>query len=167
MEAGERHHCSRRPGVFGGCGRQAALRLQRRGAAGSCLYRHRFHELAAGRSLRAVLLLSVPAGRGHRHPDVGALSGNRARKSRRVLRPAAVLGCRHDVHGRRLRHRADLHRPGADGDLDLRAGRLPAPRQALQRSRAEVSVAGRVFVRHLRLWTVAVLRTHGQHQSRR
>ncbi len=45
--------------------------------------------------------------------------------------------------------------------LDLRAGRIPAPRPALERSRAEVSVAGRVFLRHLRLWFLAVLRLSG------
>ncbi len=60
------------------------------------------------------------------------------------------------------RHRAAIHRPGADGHLDLRAGRLPAPRQALQRSRAEVSAAGRILLRHLRLRPVAVLWTDRQ-----
>ena len=46
---------------------------------------------------------------------------------RRVLRPDAVLRRRHDVHGRRLRPGPAVHRPGVDGDFDLRAGRIPAP----------------------------------------
>ncbi len=106
------------------------------------------------------------AGTADRHPDVGPLSRNRARKSRRILRADAALGCRHDVHGRRLRHRADLHRPRTDGHFDLRAGRLPAARQPLQRSRAEIFPAGRIFFRHLRLRTVAVLWPDRQHESR-
>ncbi len=40
------------------------------------------------------------AGDSDRHPDVGALSRNRARKPRRVLRADAVFGRGHDVHGR-------------------------------------------------------------------
>ena len=143
------------------------LRLSRRGTAG-----HRHSPITGFMGSLLVdrfahlLLLPVPAGRGHRHPDVDALSRDRAREPRRVLRAAAALRRRHDVHGRRLRHRADLHRPGVDGHLDLRAGRLPAPRQALERSRAEVSAAGRVLVRNLRLRPVAVLRTDRQHQPR-
>ncbi len=35
-----------------------------------------------------------------------------------------------------LRHRPHLHRPGIDGHLHLRAGRIPAPRPPLQRSGA-------------------------------
>ena len=34
------------------------------------------------------------AAHGHRHSDVGPLPGNRARESRRVLRPDAAVGCR-------------------------------------------------------------------------
>ena len=63
-----------------------------------------------------------------------------------------------------LRHRADLHRPGVDGDLHLRARRIPAARPPLQRSRAEVSATGRVFIRHLCLWLVAALRPDRKHK---
>ena len=38
----------------------------------------------------------------------------------------------HDVHGGRLRHRADLHRPGIDGHLHLRAGGISAARPPLE-----------------------------------
>ncbi len=114
-----------------------------------------------------LFLLPVSGRRRDCRADVDSLSRDRARKSRRVLRADAVLRRRHDVHGRRLRHRAALHRPGTDGHLDLRAGRLPAPRQALQRSGAEISAAGRILVRHLRLRPVAVLRADRQHQPGR
>jgi len=38
----------------------------------------------------------------------------------------------HDVHGLGFRYRTYFHWPGVDGDLDLRAGWIPAPRSPLQ-----------------------------------
>ncbi len=64
-------------------------------------------------------------------------------------------------------HRPALHWPGTDGHLHLRSRRIPAPRQAVERSRAEVSVARRFLLRHLRLWTLAALWFVRQHQSRK
>ena len=121
----------------------------------------------AGRPLRPLFFLPVSRGHGYLDPDVHALHEDGARKSRRILRADAALGCRHDVHGRRFRHRAYLHRPGTDGDFHLRAGGIPAPRPPLQRGRAEVFVAGRVFVRHFCLWSVSALRSHRQHEPGR
>ena len=64
-----------------------------------------------------------------------------------------------------FRRSAHLHRPGIDGDLHLRAGRIPAPRPALERSRAEIFAARRVLLRHLRLRIVVVLWSDWQHES--
>src|SRR5205814_911766 len=56
----------------------------------------------------------------------------------------SLFRCRHDVHGRGHGYRADLHRPGTDGDIHLRIGRFFTQGQAFQRSCIEVPASGRV-----------------------
>ena len=60
------------------------------------------------------------------------------------------------------RHRAAFHRARTDGDFHLRAGWFFAPRPALERSGLEVSAARGIFVGHLRLRPLAVLRNFRQ-----
>src|ERR1019366_8743596 len=82
----------------------------------------------------------------------------------RILLFAAAFRGGHDVHGGGNRHRAALHRARTDGDFHLRAGWFFAPRPALQRSGLEVSAARRIFVGHLCLRPLAVVRTFRPHQ---
>ncbi len=93
--------------------------------------------------------------------------GNRRRASRRILQPDPVRAVRHVFPGHRHRPGHALHRPGADGAVLLRDGRLPAQRQALQRGRAEVSAAGRVFDRLPGVRLLRAVRDRGVHQAGR
>ena len=87
------------------------------------------------------------AGHADRRHRLLQLPGDRRRAPRRILRADAVRAVRHVLPGRRHGPGHAVHRPGADGALLLRDGGLPAQRQALERSRHEVSAAGRVFER--------------------
>ena len=81
---------------------------------------------------RDLFFLSLPRGNRHRDSDVGTVSGDRARKSWRILCTDAPLGCGNDVHGRRNRYRSHFYRLGIDGHFDLRASGIPAARPAVE-----------------------------------
>ena len=128
MEAGQRGDGPGRHSVFCRRSGKDSACLERRRTSG----RIRLPERDGGGSLHHLLLVSVPRGRRDFHSDVDALSRNRTRKSRRILRSAPVFGRGHDVHGRRFRRGPHLHRPGTDGDFHLRAGRIPAHRPPVE-----------------------------------
>ncbi len=125
-----------------------------------------FSDMLHGRRLRHLLPHS-----GHRRRDPGGalvvpLSHTRERRTGRVSRADAVLRGGTVRHGRGQRADHDLHRPGDLVDRHLRARRLPARRQAQQRSGAEILPAGIFRHRVLPLRRRADLR-HDRHDQPR
>jgi len=77
------------------------------------------------------------------------LPRDRGRASRRILWSDSAGQLRHVLPGRRDRPDHAVCRPRVDGAVLLRAGRIPAPGPALERSGDEVPATGRVFERLL------------------
>ncbi len=136
--------------VAGGSESLAAARLWR--------LRHR-------RRLQHLLQLDLPGGRADRRAGVLSVPGDRRRASRRILRADPVRAVRHVLPGHRHGPGDAVHRPGTDGAVLLRDGRLPAHRQALQRGGAEVPAAGRIFQRLPGLRLLGAVRPGRFHQA--
>ncbi len=88
----------------------------------------RLRRLGHGGWLRHFLQLDLPHRGGDRRGGVVQVPRDRGRASRRILQPGAVRSVRHVFPGHRHGPGNALHRPGADGAVLLRDGRLPAHR---------------------------------------
>ena len=116
--------------------------------------------------LHRLFRIAGPVRRRDDRVDVGRVRRRPGTGRRRVLRADTVRRARHDADGGGRRPDHDLSRPRDDVDRGLRAGRLPAPRPALQRGRAQVLPARRFFHRLPALRYRADLRRHRLDQAR-